>query len=204
MGNYQKQLFTICETKDLLQRGLKVLDLINKEERRNANEILDDFIILSSSLRAIREYSTKNMEMWNQYRTDKKINAIFEKSKIKEMFIRDLIEYLTNNETSIEMKVCIMYGIQIDNRLPFVALEYSSEKKGIIRDNQYQSTLKKLERNGILNKLEYIMKIRWDYLTERTDRVLALLNGLSAEEQEVLLAIAFIKYERFIHSNETF
>lgn len=70
--------------------------------------------------------------------------------------------------------------------MPYVYLDKISDANGIMENEQYHLTLQELEKNGTINKVDYIMKNGWDYSTERADRVLALLKGLTVEEQEVL------------------
>lgn len=201
MGRYKKQLTKIFEMKNLMQRGLAVLDLIS-QEKQDRKIIIEEFIELSRQQDIGVENSIENIEIWNQYYQDRTMKDIFEKSKSRTMFTEYLADYLLDKDTSIEKKSYILFGIQIDNRLPFIFLHNNSKNKGVINDTRYRSTLKTLKEDGKLNMLEYIMNIEWDYSTERSDRVIALMKGLSEEEKSVLLAVAFVKYEEYIHMND--
>ena len=59
-------------------------------------------------------------------------------------------------------------------------------------------TLNKLRNDGTINKLEQIINIQWAFRTERTDRILALMDDLEVQEKEVLLTVALIKYCEFV------
>ena len=186
MENYKEHLLELSVLNDLLQRGLKVLDLLEGRSQKEADVILNDFIVMSSILNERNRNMAEHVDILNKYRHDKKMQQIFESSRSNEIFIDYLAKHLTDDKTPVEMKICIMYGIQIDSRLPYVYLDKISDANGIMENEQYHLTLQELEKNGTINKVDYIMKNGWDYSTERADRVLALLKGLTVEEQEVL------------------
>lgn len=87
------------------------------------------------------------------------MQQIFESSRSNEIFIDYLAKHLTDDKTPVEMKICIMYGIQIDSRLPYVYLDKISDANGIMENEQYHLTLQELEKNGTINKVDYIMKM---------------------------------------------
>ena len=76
--------------------------------------------------------------------------------RCNKIFIDYLVKHLTDDKTPVEMKICIMYGIQIDSRLPYVYLDKISDANGIMENEQYHLTLQELEKNGTINKVDYI------------------------------------------------
>lgn len=50
MENYKEHLLELSVLNDLLQRGLKVLDLLEGRSQKEADVILNDFIVMSSIL----------------------------------------------------------------------------------------------------------------------------------------------------------
>ena len=73
MENYKEHLLELSVLNDLLQRGLKVLDLLEGRSQKEADVILNDFIVMSSILNERNRNMAEHVDILNKYRHDKKM-----------------------------------------------------------------------------------------------------------------------------------
>lgn len=196
MNGYDEKMKKLMLENDGGKQSDYVARWIRRENEKVANDILKNFILCSSENND--KYKNVDVDKWDTYVSDSVIRMLFKMNYVEDAFYLELVKYIRCLESEYNAS-CIVYGLSLDKRLPYSrTLVFDEERKGVVTNEQYMVTLNKLRNDGTINKLEQIINIQWAFRTERTDRILALMDDLEVQEKEVLLTVALIKYCEFV------